>query len=121
MNALVVDDSRAMRSILGGILREAGFDVHEACHGREGLDRLRAREDTRLVMVDWNMPEMDGLSFVQAVRADPAWSGTTLVVVSTETELSQVRRALDAGANDYVMKPFTRDVLLGKLRLLGLA
>lgn len=121
MNALVIDDSRAMRTILGGILREAGFAVREACHGREGLDRLRDRQETHLVMVDWNMPEMDGLSFVQAVRADPAWTRVALVVVSTETELAQVRRALAAGANDYVMKPFTRDVVLGKLRLLGLA
>lgn len=120
MNALVIDDSRAMRTILGGILREVGYQVAEAGHGREGLDRLRERRDTRLVLVDWNMPEMDGLAFIQAVRAERAFDSTALVIVSTETELAQVRRALAAGANEYVMKPFTKDAVLAKLELLGL-
>jgi two-component system chemotaxis response regulator CheY len=120
MNALVIDDSRAMRTILGGILREVGYEVAEAVHGRDGLDRLRAGGATRLVLVDWNMPEMDGLAFVEAVRAEPEFDATAIVLVSTETELAQVRRALAAGANEYVMKPFTRDAVLTKLRLLGL-
>lgn len=120
MNALVIDDSRAMRTILGGILRGVGYEVAEAGHGREGLERLRAQPDTRLVLVDWNMPEMDGLAFVRAARAERTYDSTVLIIVSTETELAQVRRALEAGANEYVMKPFTKDTVLAKLELLGL-
>lgn len=118
--ALVVDDSRAMRMIVGQILRGLGFDVVEAGHGEEGLVRLKVSRDTRLVMVDWNMPVMDGLEFVRAVRSDRAFDDLRIVLVSTETEAAQVGRALAAGANEYVMKPFTRDVIEGKLRLLGL-
>lgn len=118
--ALVVDDSRAMRMIVGQILRGLGFEVEEAGHGEEALVRLRVARDTRLVLVDWNMPVMDGLEFVRAVRSDRAFDGVRLVVVSTETEAAQVGLALAAGADEYVMKPFTRDVIEGKLRLLGL-
>jgi two-component system chemotaxis response regulator CheY len=122
MHALVIDDSRAMRIILGGMLKELGFDVSEAAHGRDGLERLKqAPAPTNLALVDWNMPEMNGLDFVKAVRADHAYDDVRLVVVSTETEMTQVGRALDAGANDYVMKPFTKAVILDKIKLLGLA
>ncbi|MCO5166318.1 MAG: response regulator [Planctomycetes bacterium] len=110
-----------MRLIVGQILRDLGFDVAEAGHGQEALDRLRDARDTRLVLVDWNMPVMDGLEFVRAVRADRGLDPVRVVVVSTETEAAQVGRALAAGANEYVMKPFTRDVIAGKLELLGLS
>jgi two-component system, chemotaxis family, chemotaxis protein CheY len=121
MHALVIDDSRAMRTILGGLLRELGFAVSEAAHGRDGLARLRAGGAVDLVLVDWNMPEMDGLELVRAVRADRALGATRIVVVSTETELAQIERARQAGADEYVMKPFTRDALRAKLGLLGMA
>jgi len=120
MQAIVIDDSRAMRMILSGILRELGFDVREAADGREGLERVRQGELPRLALVDWNMPEMNGLEFLRAVRADPALAGVRVVMVSTETEMAQVSRALDEGADEYVMKPFSRDVLAEKLRLIGL-
>jgi two-component system chemotaxis response regulator CheY len=121
MRALVIDDSGAMRAILGRILREIGFEVAEAAHGREGLARLRELGVPDLVLVDWKMPEMDGLEFVQAVRADRSLAQVRLLMVSTETEASQVARALAAGADEYVMKPFTKDSIVGKLELLGLA
>src|SRR5437016_13451842 len=120
MRALVVDDSRVMRSLLGGILRKAGFEVAEAGNGREGLDRLRQLGTPDLVLADWNMPEMDGLAFVRAVRADPATAGVRVLMVTTETEIAQLSQALAAGADEYVMKPFDREALLAKLRLLGL-
>ena len=120
MRALVIDDSRAMRAILGQMLRQSGFEVAEAGNGREGLERLRQIERADVALVDWNMPEMNGFEFVRAVRADPAYRDLRLVMVTTETEASQVMSALEAGANEYVMKPFNRDVIVEKLSLLGL-
>lgn len=119
VRALVIDDSKTMRSILGRILSQIGFEVAVAGNGREGLERLRQWADTNIVLVDWNMPEMDGLAFVRAVRADPAFRSVHLMMVTTESELSRVATALDAGADEYVMKPFTEQVIREKLELLG--
>jgi two-component system, chemotaxis family, chemotaxis protein CheY len=121
MRALVIDDSRSMRGILRQILAPGGFDVAEAGNGREGLERLRGAGRPDLVLVDWNMPEMDGLSFIKAVRADPDFAGLPLLMITTENELSRVAEALEAGADEYLMKPFTREALLDKLDLLGIA
>ena len=123
MQAIVVDDSRAMRMLMGRLLKDIGFAVDEAGDGSEALDRLRERlsaEPVQLALVDWNMPEMSGIELVEAVRADPAFAALRIVMVTTETELSQVTRALEAGADEYLMKPFTRDDVIGKLELLGL-
>lgn len=123
MQAIVVDDSRAMRMLMGRLLKDIGFTVDEAGDGSEALDRLRERlvaEPVQLALVDWNMPEMSGIELVEAVRADPAFASLRIVMVTTETELSQVTRALEAGADEYLMKPFTRDDVIGKLELLGL-
>jgi two-component system chemotaxis response regulator CheY len=119
MQALVIDDSRAVRLLVSSILREEGFDVCDAAHGREGLQKLQENPEIRLILVDWNMPVMDGLEFIQAVRSQRAWDSVQLVMVTTETESQQVQRAMNAGANEYVMKPFTREVLVAKLSLLG--
>ncbi|MFO0569034.1 MAG: response regulator [Polyangiaceae bacterium] len=120
MRALVVDDSRAMRSILKNALIKEGFDVVEAANGREALDRLRGDARPDLALVDWNMPEMNGLEFISIVRADTGFSTMRLMMVTTETEPEQVRKALAAGADEYIMKPFTRDALQMKLVALGL-
>lgn len=119
MEALVIDDSRAVRMVVGNILRDQGFQVWEAGHGQQGLEQLDAHPDISLALVDWNMPVMDGLEFIRAVRLLPAWSALRIVMVSTESESEQVQRAMDAGANEYVMKPFTAEVLVAKLSLLG--
>jgi two-component system chemotaxis response regulator CheY len=119
MRALVIDDSRAVRLLVGNILREQGFDVVAAGHGQEGLERLQENPEIQLVLVDWNMPVMNGLEFIQAVRKVRAWDEVRLVMVTTETESEQVQRAINAGANEYVMKPFTAEVLVAKLSLLG--
>jgi two-component system chemotaxis response regulator CheY len=118
MRALVIDDSRTVRAIIGRILRDEGLEVVEAANGREGLERLREPPGVELVLVDWNMPEMNGLDFIRAVRADRAYDPVRIMMVTTETEQGQVARALDAGANEYVMKPFTREILVAKLSLL---
>ena len=124
MQAIVVDDSRAMRMLMGRLLKDIGFEVDEAGDGCQALVRLRERlaeNPVQLALVDWNMPEMSGIELVEAVRADPAFAALRIVMVTTETELSQVSRAIESGADEYLMKPFTRDDVLGKLELLGLA
>jgi two-component system chemotaxis response regulator CheY len=120
MRALVVDDSRAMRSILKAALKNEGFEVVEAANGREALEKLREASHPELALVDWNMPEMNGIEFIGVVRSDRGLDSMRLMMVTTETEPEQVRRALDAGADEYIMKPFTRDVLHMKLQTLGL-
>jgi two-component system chemotaxis response regulator CheY len=118
MRALVVDDSRAVRVIIRNILLEMGNEVVEAGDGREALEQLRQHPDVELVLVDWNMPVMNGLDFIHAVRAQHTYDGVRIVMVTTETESDQVRRALSAGANEYVMKPFSREILIAKLSML---
>jgi two-component system, chemotaxis family, chemotaxis protein CheY len=119
--ALIVDDSRAMRMILRRTLTELGYSACEAGNGREALDLL-AHEGAQLslMLVDWNMPVMCGLDLVKAVRADQRYSQIPLVMVTTETEIQHISQALDAGANEYVMKPFTKEVLQDKLRSMNL-
>jgi two-component system chemotaxis response regulator CheY len=121
MRALVIDDSQAIRMLIANILKRVGFEVLEAANGREALARLAAGAPVDIAFVDWNMPELDGLAFVRAVRAEPRWAGTRLMMVTTETDTAQVVRALKAGADEYLMKPFTKDALLEKLALLGIA
>lgn len=121
MLGIVIDDSRAMRRILRKFLEELGFDVLEAGHGREALEVLDGCETVpELALIDWNMPEMNGLEFVVEVRKRPEWRNITLVMVTTESEHSQIVRALASGAHEYVIKPFTKDGMLDKLALLGL-
>jgi len=119
MKALIVDDSRAIRLVLRQILSGLGLDIAEARHGREALTYLQSHIDTDVALVDWNMPEMNGLELVQAVRGDARLNDLKLMMVTTETEVAHIERALLAGANEYVMKPFSKDIIEEKLRLLG--
>jgi two-component system chemotaxis response regulator CheY len=120
MRALVVDDSRAVRIIIREILREMGAEVVEAGDGRQALEQLRQNPEVELILVDWNMPVMDGLEFIRVVRSQHCYDGVRIVMVTTETESEQVTRALNAGANEYVMKPFNKEVLVAKLGLLDI-
>lgn len=117
--ALLIDDSRAMRMLLGSQVRALGFEVVEAGDGSEALVALRRAGDLGLALVDWNMPVMNGLEFIRAVRALGNFRSLCIIVITSETELSQMQAALDAGADEYLMKPFTRDALASKLELLG--
>jgi two-component system chemotaxis response regulator CheY len=117
---LVIDDSRAMRRIVAGILEGLGYETRQAEHGRDALDVLEEGWVPELACVDWNMPVMDGLRFVSAVRADPAWRSVTIMMVTSESEQGQIVRALAAGAHEYLIKPFTADAIRDKLALLGL-
>src|SRR5450631_1232417 len=118
--ALVVDDSRAMRMILSRTLTESGFDVVQAANGREALETMeREGASIGLVLLDWNMPEVSGIEVVERLRSQSAFNGVRLVMVTTETEIEQMARALEAGADEYVMKPFRREAVEDKLRLIG--
>jgi two-component system chemotaxis response regulator CheY len=118
VRALVVDDSRAVRLIIGQILHEIGIEVLEARNGLEGLEQIRRNPDVELMLVDWNMPEMNGLDFVRAIRSERAYDGVHILMVTAECQSEQVSQALSAGADEYLMKPFNRDVLVAKLNLL---
>jgi two-component system chemotaxis response regulator CheY len=119
--AVVADDSRAVRMILGKTLKELGFEVLEAANGKEALELVRAHKAAvTLVLADWNMPEIDGLELLKLLRQKPEMSSLVVVMVTTETELSQMTAALEAGANEYIMKPFTREILVEKLQLVGI-
>ncbi len=109
-----------MRMILGKALKEIGFQVTEAGHGEEALARLNQGEEVDLMLVDWNMPVMNGYELVCAVRANALLSGVRIMMVTTETSMSQLEQALAAGANEYLMKPFTKELLVEKLALLGM-
>ena len=107
--------------ILAKTLRELGFEVREAANGREALDIIEAEKTkVTLVLADWNMPEVNGLELLKRLRQDPALSSVAVIMVTTETELGQMAAALEAGANEYVMKPFTKDILVEKLELVGI-
>ena len=120
MLALVVDDSRAMRSILPRLLGGLGFDVAQAGDGAEAMQVLDAGTRPYVVLVDWNMPVMDGLTFIKTVRSREDLRDISLMMVTTESEQGQIVRALAAGAHEYVIKPFTDEVIAEKLALLGL-
>lgn len=120
-NALVIDDSRAMRILLRDALRGIGYDVDEAENGSAAIFRLDDGMARDVALVDWNMPVMNGLEFIRAVRADSRFRGMRLLVITSETEADQVLTALAAGADEYLMKPFTHETLIGKLEMLGLA
>jgi two-component system chemotaxis response regulator CheY len=110
-----------MRAILRRILRELGYEVLQAGNGRQGLECLREFGAVDLALVDWNMPEMNGLDFLRAVRKERAYDAMRVMMVTTETEMEEVTEALGVGASEYVMKPFTKEVILEKLQILGLA
>jgi two-component system chemotaxis response regulator CheY len=119
--ALVVDDSRAVRMILAKTLKELGFEVREAANGREALEVIEVEKAAvTLVLADWNMPEIDGLELLKRLRQKPELASLVVVMVTTETELGQMTAALEAGANEYIMKPFTKDILVEKLQLVGM-
>lgn len=120
MYALIIDDSRAMRRILRQIVEPLGFSILEAGDGQQGLDQLHANwPGIELTLVDWNMPVMNGLDFVKTVRANDQYRDMKLMMVTTETESAQLARALMAGVDEFVMKPFTSEILVEKLRLIG--
>ncbi len=117
--AMIVDDSRAIRMILSNTLKQLGFETLQAVDGKDALAQADQHPDISVFLVDWNMPEMNGLEFVQNIRKDPRFAPAPIIMVTTETEMAQVMKALEAGANEYVMKPFTQEIIADKLRMVG--
>lgn len=118
MKVLIVDDSQALRRLLKRIVQGLGFEVVEAGNGRQALDAVVSDGPFTLALVDWNMPVMNGLELVQAIRREPRYDEMRIVMVTTETD--EMPRALAAGATAYLIKPFTAESVREKLGSLGL-
>jgi len=118
MRALIVDDSRFVRGYLRGLLEEKGIECEEAADGQAGMDQLHADAPFDIALVDWNMPVMNGLDMLKALRLEGY--PLKVMMVTTEAENDFILRALDAGADEYLMKPFDDEALTEKLAMLGL-
>jgi two-component system, chemotaxis family, chemotaxis protein CheY len=119
VRALIVDDSRYVRVFLRGMLEERGIECAEAGDGQAGLDQLHAGVPFDVALVDWNMPVMDGLEMLKQLRAE-GFAVMKVMMVTIEAENDFILRALDAGADEYLMKPFDDEALSEKLAMLGL-
>ena len=119
MRALIVDDSRFVRNFLRGLLEEKGIECVEAPDGRAGLEALGSCGKFDLTLVDWNMPVMNGLELLKEIRA-AGWDRLKVMMVTTEADKAFIARALEAGADEYLMKPFDEESLTEKLAMLGL-
>ena len=119
MRILIIDDSRTMRNYLSAMVRDFHFDSEQAGDGQEALECLDGR-DFDLALVDWDMPRMNGISFVQAVRSEPRFDPMKLMMLTSHSSMDAVCEALNTGADDYLMKPVTAAMLSEKLKLLGL-
>jgi two-component system, chemotaxis family, chemotaxis protein CheY len=117
---LVVDDSRVIRKVARRILEDLGFEVAEAGDGLEALAWCQAAMP-QAILLDWRMPGMDGLEFVRKLRAEPGGAEPRVIFCSVENEIEAIRQALEAGADEYIMKPFDGDIVAGKLAYVGLA
>ncbi len=119
MRALIVDDSRFVREFLRGLLEERGIECEEAVDGQAGMNRVHEGGPFDLALVDWNMPVMDGFEMLRRLRTE-GHDEMKVMMVTTEAENEFITRALDAGANEYLMKPFDGEALAEKLTMLGL-
>jgi two-component system, chemotaxis family, chemotaxis protein CheY len=118
MRILLVDDSNTMRRIVQNQIKAAGFnDIVEATNGEEGLALLASSMPVDLIVLDINMPVLDGMAMLRKVRAEPKYNNVKIVMVTSESEKTKVMDAIAAGANDYLVKPFTTENLLKKLGL----
>jgi len=116
MRFLIVDDSSTMRRIIINTLNKLGYkECHEAANGREGVERL-ASTPVDMVITDWNMPEMSGIDFIRAVRANDATKQLPVLMVTTNAAEDDIVEALKAGVNNYVVKPFTPDTIKEKIQ-----
>ena len=118
-HCLVVDDSAVIRKVARRILEEMEFSASEAENGQEALDQCRmAMPD--VVLLDWNMPVMDGIAFLVALRKEQNGSNPKVIFCTTENDVEHITRAITAGANEYIMKPFDRDIIEAKFHEVGL-
>ena len=117
---LVVDDSRVIRKVVRRILEELGFQVAEAADGADALAFCRvAMPDA--ILLDWHMPVMAGPEFLRRLRQEPGGEEPRVIFCSGETDLERIREALETGADEYIMKPFDAEIMVGKLAAAGIA
>lgn len=116
---LIVDDSKIVRKVVRRIVEAFGFTILEAENGQEAVDHARANS-VDVVILDWNMPVMDGLECMKQIRADPAVHQPKIIFCTTENEFGKIQQAMMNGADEYVMKPFDEAIIAGKLRQLGI-
>lgn len=115
---LIVDDSRVIRTVARRIL-EQFFEIEEAVNGEEALQICR-RQMPEAILLDWNMPVMDGMEFLRVLRRTLGGDAPVVVFCSTENDVANIRTAIEAGANEYIMKPFDRDIIEAKFTQAGL-
>ena len=118
---VVAEDSAATRRIVASILRDCGFAVEEAANGEEAIACLRDLPHPSLAVIDWNMPVLDGIDTVRALRADERYARLPILMMTTERLKDRIEAALSAGVDEYLMKPFTREAFESKLALVGLS
>ena len=116
---LVVDDSRVVRLVARRMLEGQGFAVAEAEDGEKALQACRSSMPDA-VLLDWNMPVMNGIEFLHQLRAEFGPDNPTVVFCTTENDISAVEKAIEAGAQEFIMKPFDEDILVGKFTQVGL-
>ncbi len=121
MKALIVDDAKVVRVTLARMMGQLGYEAVKAEDGRQALDAMAEHPDVDVVMLDWNMPVMNGYDFLVALRG-MAQHAThpKVIMVTTETGMPSMLKALAAGADEYIMKPFDQDMVAGKLAMVGL-
>lgn len=117
-NCLIVDDSRVIRKVSRHIVEALGLEVDEAEDGRDALEKC-AKTMPDLILLDWNMPVMTGIEFITKLRQSPNGSAPKVIFCTTENDVAHIRQAIDAGADEYVMKPFDFETLQIKLQLVG--
>ena len=115
---LIVDDSRVIRKVSRHLVESMGLAVSEAENGREALDCCAVAMPD-VILLDWNMPVMSGIECIVALRETPGGSHPKVIFCTTENDVEHIRRAMEAGANEYVMKPFDHETLQIKFQLVG--
>ncbi len=116
---LIVDDSKIVRKVVRRIVEVLGFNILEAENGKEAVDQVRANE-VDVMILDWNMPVMDGMECMKEIRADASMNQPKIIFCTTENEFAKIQQAMMNGADEYVMKPFDEAIIAGKMRQLGI-
>lgn len=119
-SCLVVDDSKVIRKVARRILEEMNFEISEAGDGMDALQNCRSKMPD-VILLDWNMPVMNGLDFLKALRQSPGGDSPVVVFCTTENDMSHISQAISAGADEYIMKPFDREIIEAKFAQVGLA
>lgn len=114
MKVLLVDDSKAIAMAVGDMLRQEGYEVVRGIHGQDAIEKLQEEKNIDIILLDWNMPEMDGLEFLK-YNIEHEVAKCPIIMMTTENKPEKIMLALDHGAVEYIMKPFTQDILVSKI------